>query len=53
MQDPLVTQMEHFARVIRREEEPLVSGLEGLRSLEVVEAVATAAATGETVRLQG
>ena len=53
MQDPLVTQMAHFARVIRREEEPLVSGLEGLRSLEVVEAVATSAATGETVRLQG
>ena len=29
--------MTHFAAVINGEEEPLVSGLEGLKSLEVVE----------------
>ena len=42
-QDPLVTQLLHFAKVIRGEEAPLVTGLEGLRSLEVVEAVAQSA----------
>ena len=48
-QDPLVTQLQHFAKVIRGEEEPLVTGLEGLRSLEVVEAVAQSAARGVEV----
>ncbi len=45
-EDPLVTQMNHFADVIRGREEPLVSGLQGLRSLEVVEAIASSAETG-------
>lgn len=49
-EDPLVTQIYHFARVIRGEEAPLVSGLEGMRSLEVVEAIAIAAQTGVEVR---
>ena len=48
-QDPLVTQLLHFAKVIRGEEPPLVTGLEGLRSLEVVEAVAQSAERGVEV----
>ena len=48
-QDPLVTQLLHFAKVIRGEEAPLVTGLEGLRSLEVVEAVAQSAERGVEV----
>lgn len=51
MDDPLAAQMAQFARVIRGEESPLVSGHEGLKSLAVVEAVATSAATGEEVRI--
>jgi len=47
--DPLVVQMAHFGAVIRGEAEPLVSGIEGTRSLEVVEAIARAAAGGGTV----
>ncbi len=50
-QDPLVVQMKHFSKVIKGEESPLVSGVEGMRSLEVVEAVAAAAATGAEIRL--
>ena len=51
MDDPLAVQMAHFARVIAGEESPLVSGLEGLKSLEVVEAVALSSETGREVRL--
>ena len=51
--DPLHRQIAQFARVIRGGEAPLVSGREGLESLRVVEAVATAARTGETVHLAG
>lgn len=52
MQDPLAVQMDHFAAVITGQEDPLVSGLEGLKSLEVVEAVAQSAATGREIELQ-
>ena len=45
-QDPLVRQIHHFAQVIRGEATPLVSGEEGLRTLQVVEAIQRAAASG-------
>ena len=41
MEDPLVNQMLHFARVIAGKEQPIVSGTEGMKSLQVVEAVAS------------
>ncbi len=37
--DPLVNQVEHFAAVIAGLEEPLVSALEGLKTLRVIEAI--------------
>ena len=49
--DPLTNQMAHFAAVIRDKEQPLVSGLEGLQSLAVVDAIQTAAKTQSTVHL--
>jgi predicted dehydrogenase len=52
-EDPLRLQVRHFCRVIRGEEEPLVSGREGLATLRVIEAVKRSAATGEMVHLQG
>ncbi len=51
MDDPLAVQMEHFAAVIAGKEAPLVSGLEGLKSLEVVEAVALSSSTGREISL--
>ena len=51
--DPLVRQVRHFARVVRGAAEPLVSGREGLKTLQVIEAVKRSAATGETVELGG
>lgn len=50
--DPLDRQMEHFLAVIAGEEQPLVSGLEGLRSQRVVEAIQQSAQTGETVCIE-
>jgi predicted dehydrogenase len=49
--EPLMRQLEDFLGVIRDGAKPLVSGREGLESLRVVEAIKTAAATGETVAL--
>lgn len=49
--DPLVAQVLHFADVIRGAAQPLVPGREGLRTLEVIEAVlASARAGGAEVR---
>lgn len=47
--DPLVNQLRHFRDVIRGTATPLVSAEEGLRSLEVVEAIARSAADGGRV----
>jgi predicted dehydrogenase len=49
--DTYLRQIEHFARVIRREEAPLVSGLDGVRTLQATLAVKEAAATGHTITL--
>ena len=49
MADPLVNQIKHFAAVICGEEEPLVSGYEGLCTLAVIDAMREAAKTGRAV----
>ena len=51
MHDPLAAQMSHFSKVIQGVEGPLVSGLEGLKSLEVVEAIARSAESGRAVTI--
>ena len=50
-EDPLAVQAKHFADVIAGKTPPLVTGLEGLRSLEVVEAISESAATRKSVRV--
>ncbi|MDT7710767.1 MAG: hypothetical protein QOG20_6374 [Pseudonocardiales bacterium] len=47
--DPLAEQVAHFAAVIRGEAQPICSGRDGLRTLQVVDAVRQAAATGGRV----
>ncbi len=47
--DPLVNQIVHFAAVIAGDEVPLVSGAEGLKTLQVIEAIQAAAQSGEQV----
>lgn len=53
LEDPLVRQVQHFARVVREGEAPLVSGREGLRTLQVIEAVKRSAAIREPVVPEG
>ncbi len=50
--DPLVNQIKHFRDVIRKDATPLVSAIEGLRTLQVIEAIQTSAATGRPVQLK-
>ncbi|CZF86053.1 hypothetical protein GMA8713_04086 [Grimontia marina] len=47
--DPLVEQLNHFCRVIRKEEKPLVTVRDGLQNLRVTEAVVEAVKTGRTI----
>ncbi|MEI8611823.1 oxidoreductase [Enterovibrio norvegicus] len=47
--DPLVEQLTHFCRVIRKEEKPLVTVRDGLQNLRVTEAVVEAVKNGRTV----
>lgn len=49
--DPLDEQIDHFCRVIAGTEQPLVSGLEGLKSLRVIEAIKASAADGRRIEL--
>ncbi|MEP0941143.1 MAG: Gfo/Idh/MocA family oxidoreductase [Rhizobiaceae bacterium] len=49
--NPLALQAQHFAKVIFGQASPNVSGLEGLRSLQVVEAIQEAVVTGARVSL--
>ena len=50
--DPLAAQLAHFCRVIRREEPPLVSGQEGLRTLAATQAVLSSGKEGKPVELR-
>lgn len=51
-QNPLAVQAKHFADVIFGDAQPMVSGWEGLRSLQVVEAIQQAVETGATVKIE-
>ena len=50
--DPLINQIAHFADVIRGEQQPLVTAQEGLRTMQVIEAIQTAATTQNTVHIK-
>jgi len=50
-EDPLKLQMDHFLDVVQGRAEPLVSAHDGLQNLWVVEAIAQAAVSQQTVRL--
>lgn len=47
--EPLACQLEHFVQVIRGQVEPLVSASDGLRNLQITEAIARSAVDGRTV----
>jgi predicted dehydrogenase len=49
--DPYVKEFRHFAKVIRGEESPRISGEDGRRTLEVTLAIQRSGETGQPVRL--
>lgn len=49
--DPLDNQIIHFANVIKSVEKPLVTGLEGLKTLQVVEAISLAAKSNSSINI--
>jgi predicted dehydrogenase len=51
--DPLALQLQHFCDVIEGTASPLVSGREGLATLEVIEAIKASAQSGRTIFLKG
>ena len=52
LSDPLVNQMNHFANVILNKEKPLVSGVEGLKTLCVLEAIQESIKSGVIITLR-
>jgi predicted dehydrogenase len=50
-EDPLRLQVRHFCQVIRKQEQPLVSGREGLKSLKLTAAVKDAARSGKLIEI--
>jgi predicted dehydrogenase len=49
--DPILLQMAHFAEVIRKQAQPLVSAQDGLANLRVTQAISEAAQSGQTIYL--
>ena len=51
MADPLQNQLINFVNVIKNIENPLVSGREGFRTLQVIEAIQKSALTQQSVKV--
>ena len=49
--DPLIMQLRHFASIIKGEDQPLVSGEEGIASLKVIEAILQSSLTNQQIEL--
>jgi predicted dehydrogenase len=47
--DPLANQVKHFADVIRGRAEPICSGRDGLKTMQVIDAIVESARTGQPV----
>ncbi len=50
--DPLYNQIVHFINVIKKVENPIVSGREGLLTLKVIEAIQKSALTQQSVKVE-
>ena len=50
--DPLVSQIHNFVQVIKGKSSPLVSGLEGLKSLQIIECIQQSIETFKSITIQ-
>jgi len=51
-QEPLKLELQHFANCILKKEKPLITGMDGLKALQIAEAVLKSSATGRAVKLR-
>jgi UDP-N-acetylglucosamine 3-dehydrogenase len=50
--EPLKLELQHFVNCILKKEKPLISGMDGLKALQIAEAALKSSATGRTVKLK-
>jgi len=51
-QEPLKLELQHFSNCILKKEKPLITGMDGLKALEIAEAALKSSATGRVVKLR-
>jgi len=51
-QEPLKLELQHFANCILKKEKPLITGMDGLRALQMAEAALKSSAAGKAVKLK-
>lgn len=49
-QEPLKLELQHFANCILKKEKPLITGMDGLKALQIAEAALKSSATGRAVK---
>jgi len=52
-QEPLKLELQHFSRCILGKEKPLITGMDGLKALEIAEAALKSSAKGKVIKLKG
>jgi UDP-N-acetylglucosamine 3-dehydrogenase len=52
LQEPLKLELQHFANCITGKEKPLITGIDGLKALQIAEAALKSSATGKAVKLR-
>jgi len=51
-QEPLKLELQHFANCVLKKEKPLITGMDGLRALQIAEAALKSSAAGKAVKLK-
>ncbi|MBX5327912.1 MAG: Gfo/Idh/MocA family oxidoreductase [Candidatus Bathyarchaeota archaeon] len=51
-QEPLKLELKHFANCVMKKEKPLITGMDGLRALQIAEAALKSSVTGKAVKLR-
>jgi UDP-N-acetylglucosamine 3-dehydrogenase len=51
-QEPLKLELQHFANCILKKEKPLITGMDGLKALQIAEAALKSSATGKLLKLE-
>jgi len=50
-QEPLKLELQHFADCILKKKQPLITGIDGLKALQIAEAALKSSATGKVTRI--